>query len=96
MASRTLPVLKKYGSQSMTKRMNAVCARAWASLRLATKRRDHKWSLCDLTNTFAEWMAQEQYRESFFESPEDVEITLGEFHNKVTQKLRVVLEDSSG
>jgi hypothetical protein len=61
---------------------------------LATKRRDHRWSLCDLTNTFAEWMAQEQYRESFFESPEDVEITLGEFHNKVTQKLRVVLDDS--
>jgi hypothetical protein len=39
-------------------------------------------------------MAEEQYRESFFESPEDVEITLREFHNKVTQQLRVVLEDS--
>ena len=45
---------------------------------LATRNAGHGWIECDLTPTFARWMAEEEYRESYFESPEDLEIKLEE------------------
>ncbi len=43
---------------------------------LATEERGHGWLECDLTSVFARWMADTEYRDSYFESPEDLEIKL--------------------
>jgi len=40
---------------------------------LATQQAKKKWLLIDLTNAFPEWMAAQEFREAYFESPEDLE-----------------------
>lgn len=37
---------------------------------LATKQALHDWSVFDLTDTFAEWLAAQKYAKSYFEKPE--------------------------
>ena len=39
---------------------------------LATQQAGKKWLLLDVTNTFPEWMAAQEYRDAYFESPEDL------------------------
>ena len=43
---------------------------------LATKDAGHGWIECDVTDAFAEWMASTEYRESYFESPQDLDLKL--------------------
>ena len=45
---------------------------------LATKETGHGWLTCDLTDAFATWMADLEYRESYFEFPEDLNLKLDE------------------
>lgn len=40
--------------------------------RLATKSAGHPWLELDITSLFPEWMAQQKYREDYFEEPEDL------------------------
>ena len=49
-----------------------------ALFELAATDAGHRWIECDPTGTFAEWMAGTQYRESCFESPEDLGLKLEE------------------
>ena len=44
----------------------------------ATEATGHGWVPCDLTDAFAKWMADLDYQESYFESPEDLELKLDE------------------
>lgn len=37
---------------------------------LATKKHDHSWTLLDVTDSFAEWLAGQDYAEAYFEDPE--------------------------
>ena len=37
---------------------------------MATKDAGHSWSCCDLTNAFPRWMADQEYRERYFKSPQ--------------------------
>lgn len=68
---------------------------------LATQQAGKKWLLLDLTNAFPEWMAVQEYRDAYFESPEDLagyqagELT--EFVSDLTTSLRarMVLEADS-
>jgi len=39
---------------------------------LATQQAGKGWLLIDLTNAFPEWMSNQEYRESYFQSPEDL------------------------
>ena len=39
---------------------------------LATQEAGKRWLLIDLTNAFPEWMAAQEYREAYFENPEDL------------------------
>lgn len=41
---------------------------------LATKKAHHGWVLCDLTNAFPQWMASNEYKEEYFNSPEDLNL----------------------
>ena len=59
---------------------------------LATKDAGRRWIECDLTDAFAEWMAGVEYRESYFESPEDLDLKLEEeFLEHVASRVRRVL-----
>ena len=60
--------------------------------RIATEKAGHRWSEIDIAGTFAEWMASEEYREAYFESPDDLQLKLEvEFATFVADKLRAEL-----
>ena len=63
-----------------------------ALFELATREAGHPWVECDVTGAFARWMASTEYRESYFESPEDLELKLDEeFPEHVARQVRKVL-----
>jgi hypothetical protein len=39
---------------------------------LETKQSGHEWLLIDVTNAFPDWMNAQEYREAYFENPEDL------------------------
>ena len=64
-----------------------------ALFEMATKDAGHKWIECNLTGAFAEWMASTEYRESYFESPQDLELKLEEdFLEHVADRVREKLQ----
>ena len=58
---------------------------------LATTRAKRHWALCDVTDVFPQWMAEQKYRESYFAEPEDLAITLGTFEQHVADQVRAAL-----
>jgi hypothetical protein len=51
-----------------------------------------KWVLLDCTRWFAEWMAADEYREAYFESPQDLALKLeGDFKPHVINRAREAL-----
>lgn len=58
---------------------------------VATKDTGHGWTQLDLTDTFAEWMAQHEYHEAYFEQPEDMGIALQEFTNYTVELVKARL-----
>lgn len=58
-----------------------------------TRAAGHGWAEFDCTRLFAEWMAQDEYREAYFESPDDLALKLdGEFTEHVATALRHLLQ----
>jgi hypothetical protein len=58
----------------------------------ATLQADHDWVEVDVTTAFADWMAQDEYREAYFESPDDLGLKLqSEFTDFVAGRIRAVL-----
>ena len=54
----------------------------------ATKQAAHEWHEIDLASVFAEWMAQDNYRNEYFVSPEDLQLKLdAEFADYVAERL---------
>ncbi len=37
---------------------------------IETKQSDHNWALFDLTDTFADWLTNQRYKQSYFKNPE--------------------------
>lgn len=59
---------------------------------ISTKEAGHGWKECDLTTAFSTWMAGIDYRDSYFENPEDLELKLEEdFVDYVAAKLQTEL-----
>jgi len=58
---------------------------------LATRKVGHGWAHVDLTDVFARWMASQEYRDSYFESPEDIELFLLEFASELASTVRASL-----
>lgn len=57
-----------------------------------TKRAGHEWRLVDLTDTFARWMANTDYREVYFEEPETLAMKLrSDFVQYAADRLRGAL-----
>ncbi len=67
---------------------------------LATQQASKQWLLLDLTNAFPDWMAVQEYRDAYFESPEDLagyqtgELT--EFVADLNVKLRARIRADAG
>lgn len=67
---------------------------------LVTQQAEKQWLLLDVTNAFPEWMAGQEYREAYFESPEDLagyqagELT--EFVADLNAKLKARIAAESG
>ncbi len=54
-----------------------------------------EWFEVDITRTFAEWMAGEEYREAYFEAPGDLSLKLeAEFADAVAERIRSELRRS--
>ena len=49
---------------------------------LVTQQAGKQWMLVDLTNAFPQWMAAQEYRDAYFESPEDL---AGYQNNELTE-----------
>jgi hypothetical protein len=59
---------------------------------LATKNAGHEWRELDLSRAFSEWVAGDEYREAYFECPEDLQLKLeADFANHVAGRLREAL-----
>ncbi len=60
-----------------------------------TRGAGHGWTEFDCTRRFAEWIAQDEYREAYFESPGDLAMKLdGEFLEHLAAPLHQLLRDS--
>ena len=58
----------------------------------ATRTAGHGWLLVDLTDAFARWMAEHEYREAYFEHPDDMQLTLrADFSAFVAERVRTAL-----
>lgn len=44
----------------------------------ATRQAGHDWNEIDVSDAFASWMAEDEYREEYFSSPEDLQLKLDE------------------
>ena len=55
--------------------------------RLATKNAGHSWLELDITKLFPEWMAQQRYREDYFEEPADLKSKYRVFVRQSVEKL---------
>lgn len=61
----------------------------------ATREAGHDWYEVDLSTTFAEWMAADDYRDEYFASPEDLQLKLeAEFPGYVAERLRETLQEA--
>lgn len=59
---------------------------------IATRQAGHGWSLVDLTDSFARWMAGHEYRESYFAEPELMELALADYASAVKQTIVAALQ----
>ena len=56
-----------------------------------TRQAGHGWAELDLTDAFAAWMAGHRYKDSYFESPEDMEPALKDFAARVVEQINAAL-----
>lgn len=58
----------------------------------ATRQAGHEWYEVDLADAFATWLAADEYREAYLESPDDLRLKVdAEFAHAVAERLRSVL-----
>ena len=60
--------------------------------KIATQRAGKRWKLIDITTAFEEWLSAHEYREAYFESPQDLEPALEEFGDLLVAQVRAGLE----
>ncbi len=58
---------------------------------IVTKKAGHSWTAVDLTDAFARWMSAHDYRESYFEQPDLMDMALSEFAARVADEVRSAL-----
>lgn len=63
------------------------------AFKLATEQAGHAWKLADITDSFGRWMAEEEYRDAYFEDPELLADRMPEFARFVADEVVAVLTD---
>ena len=58
----------------------------------ATTDAGHMWRLVDITDSFAKWMTNHEYKDAYFEHPEDLELALVDFSDFVAERVRQELK----
>lgn len=61
----------------------------------ATRQAGHGWLGIDLTNGFSSWMAGLDYREAYFEVPDDLYIALDEFVMLLAERINTAVQGGS-
>ena len=59
---------------------------------LTTTGAGHTWREIDLTPLFAQWMAENPYRDEYFKAPETIDLALGDFAIYIADHVRTELE----
>ena len=62
---------------------------------LATKSDKHGWKLVDVTDAFVDWMVVEDYRESYYEAPDDLEMAMSGFLDFVSARVESAMENEA-
>lgn len=57
----------------------------------ATRDARHGWTLLDITDDFAAWMAAHDYREEYFADPDAMDMALAEFADYEAERVRAAL-----
>lgn len=60
-----------------------------------TQQAGHGWLGVDLTDGFSSWMAGLDYREAYFEAPDDLYVALDEFVVLLTERIRTAVQERS-
>ena len=60
---------------------------------IATAKTGHEWRLIDITSDFEHWMAANEYRDSYFESPELLAGSLSDFHQALVTRVSTTLRE---
>ena len=61
----------------------------------ATREAGHNWHELDLSDSFAQWMAKDEYRDAYFDEPADLALKLEtEFADFVADRIRELLESA--
>ena len=58
----------------------------------ATTDAGHMWRLVDITDSFAEWMTNHEYKDAYFEYPEDLDLALVDFSDFAAERVRQELK----
>jgi hypothetical protein len=58
---------------------------------VVTRNAGKQWEKLDLTDSFATWMAAQEYRDAYFEQPEDMELALEDFADFVVEEIKTAL-----
>lgn len=61
---------------------------------IATTEAGHGWRRIDFTAAFGEWIGDQEYRESYFEHPEDMTLMLDVFGRYLEEKVVEVLDEA--
>ena len=62
---------------------------------IATKGAKREWLLIDITDAFPLWMASQEYRDSYFEYPDDLQDSLGEFTEAIVTQIIAQLDQAN-
>lgn len=58
----------------------------------ASTKHNHPWQLLDLTHSFEQWMADQDYKETYFEDPEYLKGLYDDFADELVEKLITQVE----
>lgn len=62
---------------------------------IETREAGHPWELIDLTASFAEWLAANEYRDAYFAEPDLLANSLGGYADALAVRLEAVLSDEN-
>jgi len=58
----------------------------------ATRQAGHGWRRVDLTDSFGDWLGSHEYRDAYYESPEDIALALDDYSKHLAGLVRAELE----